>query len=158
MSDHDTKLHVATDSAHLDPKMAKTNRPNARDPTPEPTDGHESLDERRTADLPPPTVTDTARPTHRVLDMKTGDHGVQLLVSTKDHLYDAKTVHGGIGAWQCIGSWEDPTIQKVATLLSQREGTGARNTADQKSADQRHGKGHRLGESANMGSHARTAE
>lgn len=60
-------------------------------------------------------------PTHRLEDVKVGNHGVQLLVSTKDHLYDAKGVEAGENSWQIIGSWEESSVHELAKILGQRE-------------------------------------
>lgn len=62
-----------------------------------------------------------ARPTHRLEGVKIGDYGVQLLVSTKDHLYDAKDVEAGEHAWQVVGAWEESSVQELGRLLAQRE-------------------------------------
>ncbi|KAK6829426.1 fad-binding domain-containing protein [Apiospora arundinis] len=88
----------------------------------EPTPASEKPDSiRESADAStPPSARPSSHPTHHIDGMKTGVHGVQLLVSTKDHLYNAKQVEGGDHSWQCVGSWEDQTIQKVTALLSQR--------------------------------------
>ncbi|KAF5642295.1 uncharacterized protein FTJAE_3770 [Fusarium tjaetaba] len=62
-----------------------------------------------------------SRPTHRLQEIKVGDNSVQLLVSTKDHLYDAKDVGAGVNAYQVIGSWEDSSVQELTKMLSQRQ-------------------------------------
>ncbi|KAF0318034.1 hypothetical protein GQ607_014731 [Colletotrichum asianum] len=41
------------------------------------------------------THDDNPLPTHKLEHLKVGSNGVQLLVSTKNHLYDAKDVEGG---------------------------------------------------------------
>ncbi|KAM0338621.1 hypothetical protein ACHAPU_011254 [Fusarium lateritium] len=61
------------------------------------------------------------RPTHHLEGIQVGDNGVQLLVSTKDHLYDAKSVGAGVGAYQVIGSWEDSSVQELTKILNQRQ-------------------------------------
>ncbi|KAH8170354.1 hypothetical protein LIA77_09135 [Sarocladium implicatum] len=62
-----------------------------------------------------------APPTHRLEGIKIGDYGVQLLISTKDHLYDAKDVEAGEHAFQAIGAWEESSVQELSKLISQRE-------------------------------------
>ena len=46
---------------------------------------------------------------------------MQLLVSTKDHLYDAENVEAGHQSWQVIGAWEEGSVQELGKILSQRE-------------------------------------
>lgn len=53
----------------------------------------------------PDTAADTSRPTHHLDSIKVGNHGVRLLVSTKDHLYKANDVEAGKDSWQAIGLW-----------------------------------------------------
>ncbi|KAF5985777.1 hypothetical protein FCOIX_1892 [Fusarium coicis] len=62
-----------------------------------------------------------SRPTHRLQEIKAGDNSVQLLVSTKDHLYDAKDVGAGVNSYQVIGSWEDSSVQELTKILGQRQ-------------------------------------
>ncbi|KAL0930154.1 uncharacterized protein CTRU02_214974 [Colletotrichum truncatum] len=57
------------------------------------------------------------RPTHHLEDLKVGDHGVQLLVSTKDHLYNAKNVEGGENSFQCVGAWSDESVRELGQML-----------------------------------------
>ena len=63
----------------------------------------------------------TSRPTHRLEGIKVGDNSVQLLVSTKDHLYDAKDVGAAENSYQVIGSWEDSSVQELTKILNQRQ-------------------------------------
>ncbi|KAI5459618.1 hypothetical protein BGZ63DRAFT_425590 [Mariannaea sp. PMI_226] len=93
----------------------------------------------------------TDRPTHRLEDIMVGDSGVQLLISTKDHLYDAKSVHAGNDSWQVIGAWDESSIQELGKMLSSREprlkrqgvaGAGAQGSTSFKST---YGTGHKLG-------------
>lgn len=85
---------------------------------------------------------DTSRPTHHLEKIKVGNHGVQLLVSTKDHLYDANDVEAGEDSWQVIGAWEDSTVSELTQILSQRSTTGA---PAQTSAQSRFGAGYGVG-------------
>ncbi|KAK2018047.1 hypothetical protein LZ32DRAFT_599931 [Colletotrichum eremochloae] len=63
-------------------------------------------------------------PTHRLEQIKVGEKGVQLLVSTLDHQYDAKNVEGGNNTFQCIGGWNDASIQELGQMLiSHRDST-----------------------------------
>lgn len=75
----------------------------------------------------------TFRPTHRLKDIKAGDKSVQLLVSTKDHVYEAENVEVGIDAWQVIGAWEEASLPELWKCLSSRQTIamqgGTNNTA-----------------------------
>jgi hypothetical protein len=62
-----------------------------------------------------------SRPTHHLEGIKVGENSVQLLVSTKDHLYDAKDVGAADNSYQVIGSWEDSSVQELTKILSQRQ-------------------------------------
>ncbi|KAK1521597.1 hypothetical protein CABS01_16501 [Colletotrichum abscissum] len=48
-------------------------------------------------------------PTHKLEHLKVGANGVQLLVSTKNHLYDAEDVEGGNSSFQCVEAWSEGT-------------------------------------------------
>lgn len=76
---------------------------------------------RDTQGLPKDATELYSRPTHRLQEIKVGDNGVQLLVSTKDHLYDAKDVGAGVNSYQVIGSWEDSSVQELTKILNQRQ-------------------------------------
>jgi hypothetical protein len=65
-------------------------------------------------------VAHTSLPTHRLENIKAGNHSVQLLVSTKDHLYQANVVEAGEQSWQVIGSWGDESVSELTQILSQR--------------------------------------
>ncbi|RKK81731.1 hypothetical protein BFJ71_g15516 [Fusarium oxysporum] len=83
------------------------------------------------------------RPTHKLKDVKIGDSGVQLLLSTKDHLYDAQTVQAGNDSWQIIGAWGESSVKDLAQMLSTRAPTANRqNTAP---ANFKYGTGQKLG-------------
>ncbi|KAH6987057.1 hypothetical protein EDB80DRAFT_817795 [Ilyonectria destructans] len=71
----------------------------------------------------------SSRPTHQLEDVKVGDHGVQLLVSTKDHLYNAKKLEAGANAWQVIGAWNDASVQELAKMINQRQTSLNRETS-----------------------------
>ncbi|KAK1963379.1 hypothetical protein LY78DRAFT_660390 [Colletotrichum sublineola] len=58
------------------------------------------------------------RPTHQIEHMKVGEYGVQLLVSTKDHLYNAKDVEAGKGGFQCIGAWSDDSVRELDQIIT----------------------------------------
>ncbi|SPJ78784.1 uncharacterized protein FTOL_07175 [Fusarium torulosum] len=66
------------------------------------------------------------RPTHHLKTIHVGDNGVQLLVSTKDHLYNAEDVDAGVNSYQVIGAWEDSSVQELTKILSQRQVTANR--------------------------------
>jgi hypothetical protein len=66
------------------------------------------------------------RPTHHLKTIHVGDNGVQLLVSTKDHLYNAEDVDAGANSYQVIGAWEDSSVQELAKILNQRQVTANR--------------------------------
>ena len=92
-------------------------------PIPAPGSPHE----RR--EVPPDTAAshtagDVARPTHRLADVQCGRNGVQLLVSTRDHVFDAKDVVAGDDSWQVMGAWSDESVPELTRMLSQR-GSGA---------------------------------
>ncbi|KAH7121564.1 hypothetical protein EDB81DRAFT_766373 [Dactylonectria macrodidyma] len=78
---------------------------------------------------PSQPVDPSARPTHQLEDVKVGDYSVQLLLSTKDHLYDAKNIETGTNSWQVIGSWDDASVQELAKMINQRQTTQNRDTS-----------------------------
>lgn len=86
-----------------------------------------------------------ARPTHQLEDVKIGDSGVQLLLSTKDHVYNAKTVQAGNESWQIIGAWGEPSIQELAKMLSSREPIARRQSAGSTTSRFTYGTGQKLG-------------
>lgn len=65
-------------------------------------------------------------PTHRLRNIKAGDNSVQLLISTKDHVYDADGVEAGTGAWQVIGGWDESALGELSKCLTARQRTGQR--------------------------------
>jgi len=67
---------------------------------------------------------EVARPTHRLNNIRCGGNGIQLLVSTRDHLYDANEVEAGDGSWQVVGAWSDESAPELTRMLSQRSSTG----------------------------------
>ncbi|KAK1469609.1 hypothetical protein CMEL01_01376 [Colletotrichum melonis] len=56
-------------------------------------------------------------PTHKLEHLKVGANGVQLLVSTQNHLYDAKNVEGGDSSFQCVGSWGEGSVQELGKMV-----------------------------------------
>lgn len=85
------------------------------------------------------------RPTHRLKDISTGDNSVQLLVSTKDHLYNAEAVSTGTSSCQVIGAWQDSTIEELSNCISVWQNTAARrNNADKAAFGTRYGSGKSL--------------
>jgi hypothetical protein len=64
---------------------------------------------------------DQSSPTHRIKNIKVGNNGVQLLVSTGNQLYDAEDVEAGDSAWQSVGTWNDEAFIKVAETIRQRQ-------------------------------------
>ncbi|XEV04997.1 hypothetical protein FSHL1_010284 [Fusarium sambucinum] len=98
---------------------------------------------------PPKDESDScSRPTHHLQEIKVGDNSVQLLLSTKDHLYDAKDVGAGVNCYQVIGSWEDGSVQELTKVLSQRQVIENRqsSTSAEASRFERHGAGKSLAE------------
>lgn len=67
------------------------------------------------------------RPTHRLEQLKVGERGVQLLVSTHDHLYDAKNVEGGNNSFQCVGGWNDTSIHELGQMLISHQNNMSRS-------------------------------
>ncbi|KAF4952291.1 hypothetical protein FSARC_12679 [Fusarium sarcochroum] len=99
------------------------------------------------------------RPTHRLEAIQVGDNGVQLLVSTKDHLYDAKDVGAGAGAYQVIGSWEDSSVQELTKILSQRQVAANLQTTESTEAtrfETTHGAGRSLPKAGSSNNNVRT--
>lgn len=66
---------------------------------------------------------DVLRPTHYLENIKLGNRGIQLLVSTKDHLYKATGVEAGEDSCQIIGAWEGDSIREISHILSQHFAT-----------------------------------
>ncbi|KEY73244.1 hypothetical protein S7711_10157 [Stachybotrys chartarum IBT 7711] len=92
-----------------------------------------------------PDLTEEAlRPTHYLEKIKVGNHGVQLLVSTKDHLYNANDVEAGESSWQVIGAWEDSSVSELTQMLSQRSAMASR-TSEQTTGQMRYGAGYGTG-------------
>ncbi|KAK0367428.1 hypothetical protein CLIM01_15215 [Colletotrichum limetticola] len=56
-------------------------------------------------------------PTHKLEHLKVGANGVQLLVSTQNHLYDAKDVEGGNSSFQCVGAWSEGSVQELGKII-----------------------------------------
>ncbi|KAF4953253.1 hypothetical protein FGADI_6119 [Fusarium gaditjirri] len=101
--------------------------------------------------IPPRDETEScSRPTHHLQEIKVGDNSVQLLVSTKDHLYDAKDVGTGINSYQVIGSWEDSSVQELTKILNQRQVIANRQSPAYAEASrfQKHGAGKSLAEAS----------
>ena len=87
----------------------------------------------------------TLRPTHRLKDIKAGDDSVQLLVSTKDHLYDAENVEAGASSWQVIGAWDESSVPELSKFLSSRRTAGNRDHTGSATFGARYGSGFKLG-------------
>lgn len=102
-----------------------------------------NVDPNAEADPQPPAADDTSsRPTHHLEDVKVGDHGVQLLVSTKDHVYDAKNIEAGENSWQVVGAWNDAAVQVLAKMLMQRQSFPSREASRYSTT---YGTGHTIG-------------
>ncbi|TQV90530.1 hypothetical protein IF1G_10853 [Cordyceps javanica] len=84
-------------------------------------------------------------PTHRLKDIKAGDNSVQLLVSTKDHLYDAAGVEAGTDSWQIIGAWDESALSELSSLLRSRPGAAAPGPGQSAGFKTRFGGGYKLG-------------
>lgn len=93
------------------------------------------------AEGPDPTM----RPTHRLKDIKAGDDSVQLLVSTKDHVYDAENVEAGVNSWQVIGAWDESSVPELSKFLSSRQTTIARDYNGKSTFGTMYGSGFKLG-------------
>lgn len=78
----------------------------------QPSAGVSDLDAPKT-----PNVDDALRPTHHLRHIKVGQRGVQLLVSTKDNLYDAENVDAGDESIQCIGAINDSSFGELARMV-----------------------------------------
>lgn len=87
-------------------------------------------------------------PTHKLKDIKAGDNSVQLLVSTKDHVYDADGVEAGVDSWQVIGAWDESALAELSKFLTIRQQT----QAAQGSGSQRAAFGNRFGGGQKLGS------
>ncbi|KAK2678724.1 hypothetical protein RAB80_003905 [Fusarium oxysporum f. sp. vasinfectum] len=70
------------------------------------------------------------RPTHKLKNIKVGERGVQLLLSTKDHLYDAENVEAGNHSWQVVGAWEESSVKDLAQMLGSRQAAAHRQNAE----------------------------
>lgn len=89
--------------------------------------------------------TTTTFPTHRLKDIKAGDSSVQLLVSTKDNLYDADNVESGAHAWQVLGAWEATSVSDLSNILSKHQPTATQDAAENHGFRSRHRGGQKLG-------------
>lgn len=107
-----------------------------------------STDFDRNIDMPE-DVDPTWRPTHRLKDIKAGDNSVQLLVSTKDHLYEAEAVEAGADSWQVIGAWEESSLGELSKCLGSRQTTGRQSGTDNAAFGTRYGSGKSLGSGVN---------
>ena len=83
--------------------------------------------------------------THRLKHIKAGDRSVQILVSTKDHVYDAEDVESGEDSWQVIGSWSEESVPELASILAQRQTTRNPNVAGKPKFGSVYGSGQKLG-------------
>ncbi|KAJ3499706.1 hypothetical protein NLG97_g101 [Lecanicillium saksenae] len=84
-------------------------------------------------------------PTHKLKAIKAGDNSVQLLVSTKDHLYDADGVEAGTHSCQVIGAWDESALGELSSILQSRSRTTAPGTKQSAGFNTRFGDGHKLG-------------
>ena len=110
--------------------------------------------------IPPQNEKDTVRrPTHHLEAIQVGDNSVQLLVSTKDHLYNAKNVGAGADSYQVIGSWEDSSVQELTKILSQRQVAANRQTSartEESRFETTHGAGKPLARASSGNNNIRT--
>ena len=86
-------------------------------------------------------------PIHKLKDIKAGENSVQLLISTKDHVYDADGVEAGNDSWQVIGAWDESALSELSKFLSTRQ-----QTATQGGSSQGVGFGSRFGGGQKLGS------
>lgn len=87
-----------------------------------------------------------ARPIHYLEHIRVGNNGTQLLVSTQDHVYNARDVETGENCWQVIGTWTDQSVQELSAMLNNRSATrGGGNTTQVKGFGTSYGTGHTLG-------------
>lgn len=91
----------------------------------------------------------TFRPTHRLKDIKAGDNSVQLLVSTKDHVYEAENVEAGVDAWQVIGAWEESSVPELSKCLSSRQTIARQSGTNSSAFGTRYGTGKSLSSGVN---------
>ncbi|CVL12586.1 uncharacterized protein FPRO_15921 [Fusarium proliferatum ET1] len=70
------------------------------------------------------------RPTHKLKNITVGECGVQLLLSTRDHLYDAENVEAGNHSWQVVGAWEESSVKDLAQMLGSRQAAAPRQNAE----------------------------
>lgn len=84
-------------------------------------------------------------PTHRLKDIRAGDNSIQLLVSTKDHLYDADGVEAGSHSCQVIGAWDESSLGELSNIIRSRSGTAEPGTVPRTGFNTRFGGGHKLG-------------
>lgn len=110
--------HYISRRAKLEFVSMESNR-DAQDPQGRAGDGSPTIVEEAVES--PPNVMREAYPTHRLKSVKAGVNGVQLFVSSKEHLYDIEDMEGGDHVWQAVGVWEDPTIQEGIRTLRQRQ-------------------------------------
>jgi hypothetical protein len=100
--------------------------------------------------IPPQDAHESVRrPTHHLDGIKVGENSVQLLVSTKDHLYNAKDVGAADNSYQVIGAWEDSSVQELTKILNQRQVITSRQASGSSGAkrfESTHGAGKSLSE------------
>lgn len=85
------------------------------------------------------------RPTHLLKDIKAGDGSVQLLISTKDSVYDAENIEAGTNSWQVIGSWEESSLVELTKILSTRATEAVATTSSDSKFGSKYGGGQKLG-------------
>ena len=91
-----------------------------------------------------------ARPIHYLEHVRVGNNGTQLLVSTQDHVYNARDVETGENCWQVIGTWTDQSVQELSAMLNNRSATrggegGGGNAAQVKGFGTSYGTGRKIG-------------
>lgn len=86
------------------------------------------------------------RPTHRLKDILAGDNSVQLLVSTKDYIYDAEHVVAGVDSFQVIGTWDESALAELSKCLGARQQTARQGSSRNTAFGTKYGGGKKLGE------------
>ncbi|KAK2016905.1 hypothetical protein LZ32DRAFT_600929 [Colletotrichum eremochloae] len=97
--------------------------------------------------LPTESDSNDIRPTHRLERLKVGEKGVQLLVSTHDHLYTATNVEAGNYAFQCVGGWTENSIPELGQMISSHQNESSRSPQAEAKSYPMQGRGRTLGES-----------
>ncbi|KAK2040712.1 hypothetical protein LZ31DRAFT_35959 [Colletotrichum somersetense] len=101
---------------------------------------------KEASDSPESDPTTHLRPTHRVKKTTCGEYGAQLLISTRDHVYDAEDVETGKSAITCIGSWNDGSVGGLAQIIVEhRNDVRQRHAAEGQASPSFRGKGNTVG-------------